>query len=89
MELSDTVALSTAASAKCDFSGKSHSNIIMEDSAKVALFASDTVRPPESSAVRPEAIGHRSVFAMINDPLPIPPATGLFETAACFNRAWE
>jgi hypothetical protein len=59
MELSDTVALSTAASAKCDFSGKFHSNISMGDSAKVACFGerhrSTSIK---GSAVRPEA-GHR------------------------------
>jgi hypothetical protein len=40
--------------------GKFHSNISMEDSAKVALFASDTVRPSRKrSTVSLEAIGHR------------------------------
>ena len=68
-----------AASAKCDFSGKSHSNISMGDSAKVALFASETVRPSRKhSTVSPEAIGHRNTFAMINHPLPIPAARGSF-----------
>jgi hypothetical protein len=50
MELNlDSLRVSISSIAKCDFSGKSHSNITMEDSAKVALFASDTVRPPESA----------------------------------------
>ena len=39
-----------AASAKCDFSGKSHSNISMEDSAKLALL--DELHRVSASSIR-------------------------------------